>query len=226
LERLEAINISSSYGRKRVLQEVTIKAGEGQCIAIIGINGCGKSTLLNILAGLRTSYKGSIYFEGKKADKKLFATYVGYVPQDNNLIPELKVIDNLRLYYRDKHELDSELRGGFLHELGVDDMCNIKVHALSGGMKKRVSIGCALAGRPKILILDEPDAALDLIGKADIRRYISMYKERGGTVLIATHDEVSLNLCDKVYAIKGGKCQEIDGVLHGDELLTKLKSED
>jgi ABC-type multidrug transport system ATPase subunit len=226
LERLEALNISSSYGRKRVLQDVTIKAGEGQCVAVIGVNGCGKSTLLNILAGLRTSYKGSIYFEGKKADKKLLATYVGYVPQDNNLISELKVIDNLRLYYRDKHELDSELRGGFLHELGVNDMCKLKIHELSGGMKKRVSIGCALAGHPKLLILDEPDAALDLIGKADIRRYISMYKERGGTVLIATHDEASLNLCDKVYAIKGGKCQEIDGALSEDELLIKLKSEE
>jgi ABC-type multidrug transport system ATPase subunit len=105
-------------------------------------------------------------------------------------------------------------------------MCNIKVHALSGGMKKRVSIGCALAGHPKLLILDEPDAALDLIGKADIRRYLSMYKERGGTVLIATHDEVSLSLCDRVYAIKEGRCQEIDGALQGDELLTKLKLED
>jgi ABC-type multidrug transport system ATPase subunit len=226
LERLEALNISSSYGSKKVLKDVTIKADKGQCVALIGVNGCGKSTLLNILAGLRTSYDGDIFIEGKKADKKIFTTYVGYVPQENNLISELKVIDNLRLYYKDKQELVNELTDGFLHELEVDKMCNIKVNALSGGMKKRVSIGCALAGNPKLLILDEPDAALDLIGKADIRRYIKKYRENGGTVLLATHDEVSLNLCDRVYAIINGICREIDSSFRGEELLIKLKSEE
>jgi ABC-type multidrug transport system ATPase subunit len=220
------LNISSSYGRKKVLKDVTIRADKGQCVAIVGVNGCGKSTLFNILAGLRTSYKGSIFFEGKKTNKKLFTTYVGYVPQDNNLITELRVIDNLRLYYRNKRELDNELRSGFLHELGVDGMCHLKVHTLSGGMKKRVSIGCALAGKPRLLILDEPDASLDLPGKADIRRYLSMYKESGGTVLLSTHDEVSLNLCDRIYAIKDGMCNEIDSSLRGEQLLTKIKSEE
>lgn len=224
MERLEALNISSSYGRKIVLRDVTIKADKGQCAAIIGVNGSGKSTLLNILAGLRTSYRGSVFLDGRKANKKLFATYVGYVAQENNLIYELSVIDNLRLFYRNKRELDSELAEGFLHELGVDAMCHLKVKALSGGMKKRVSIGCAVAGKPKLLILDEPDAALDLPAKADIRRYLSLYRERGGTVLLATHDEASLDLCDRVYAINDGVCREIDRSLRQGELLKKLKS--
>jgi ABC-type multidrug transport system ATPase subunit len=222
LERLEAINISSSYGKKKVLEDVTIKADASQCVALIGVNGCGKSTFLNIIAGLRTSYKGDIFFEGIKANQKLFTTFVGYVPQDNNLIPELSVMDNLRLYYSDKKELAKALESGFLNELGINNMCNLKVKALSGGMKKRVSIGCALAGNPKLLILDEPDCSLDLQGKAEIRKYLAMYKDRGGTVILATHDEASLDLCDKVYAINNGKCHEADKEARGEELLKML----
>lgn len=226
MESLETVNISSSYGFKKVLQEVSISAGRGQCVAIIGANGCGKSTLLNILAGLRTSYRGKIFFEGQLADRRLFPRYVGFVPQDNNLIEELCVLDNLRLYYRDKRGLDGELSGGFLHELGLDKMCRLKVGALSGGMKKRVSIGCALAGNPQILILDEPDCALDLLGKADIMRYISKYRDKGGTILLATHDEASLNQCDKVYALRGGVCREVDRTLRGEKLIDMLKMEE
>jgi ABC-type multidrug transport system ATPase subunit len=208
LERLEAVSISSSYGKKQVLSGVCIKAGEGQCVAIIGANGSGKSTLLNILAGLRTSYKGDVYLDGQKADGKLFVSKVGFVPQDNNLIPELSVMDNLRLFYNDMKELEIGLREGFLHKLGIDSMCCLKVKSLSGGMKKRVSIGCALAGNPKVLILDEPEASLDMPGKGQIREYIAMYKDMGGTVVMSTHDEASLELCDRIYVIDGGICQE------------------
>jgi ABC-type multidrug transport system ATPase subunit len=208
LERLEAVNISSSYGRKNILSGVCIKADKGQCVAIIGANGCGKSTLLNIISGVRTSYKGEIYIEGQKADSKLFISKVGYVPQDNNLISELSVMDNLRLYYNDKKSLEIELREGFLHKLGVDNMCNLKVSSLSGGMKKRVSIGCALAGNPDILILDEPEASLDLPGKGQIREYIAMFVNMGGTVIMSTHDEATLDICDKVYVISEGVCRE------------------
>jgi ABC-type multidrug transport system ATPase subunit len=133
---------------------------------------------------------------------------VGYVPQDNNLISELSVMDNLRLYYNDKKSLEIELSEGFLHKLGVDNMCNLKVSSLSGGMKKRVSIGCALAGNPDILILDEPEASLDLPGKGQIREYIAMFVNMGGTVIMSTHDEATLDICDKVYVLSDGVCGE------------------
>lgn len=224
MERLEAVNIASSYGRKRVLCGVNITAGAGQCVGVVGTNGCGKSTLLNILSGLRKADEGDIYFDGNRAQgRQQFIRYVGYVPQESNLIPELCVMDNLRLWYQDADMLRQSLDQGFLRALGVDQMCRMKAGKLSGGMKKRVSIGCALAGNPPVLILDEPDAALDLPGKADIRRYLGMYRQMGGTVLLATHDEIDLDLCDRVYALNRGAGKEINRALRGEELLKEIK---
>ena len=230
MERLLAVNIVSSYGKKRVLSGVNIAVGAGQCVGIVGTNGCGKSTLLNIIAGLRKPDSGEIYFDGQRASgrggRKLFAAYAGYVPQENNLIPELRVMDNLRLWYQSASVLEQELKQGFLHELEIDQMCHLKAGQLSGGMKKRVSIGCALAGNPPILILDEPDAALDLPGKADIRRYLNMYKKLGGTIILATHDEIDLDLCDRVFALNGGVSKEIDRTLRGEALLFQICSKE
>ena len=210
MERLKTVDITSSYGRKKVLCGVDIAAAAGQCVGIVGTNGCGKSTLLNILAGLRRADKGEIYFDGNRAQgREFFIRYVGYVPQESNLIPELSVMDNLRLWYQDAGMLRQSLEQGFLRALGVERMCRMKAGKLSGGMKKRVSIGCALA--------------LDLPGKADIRKYLCMYKQMGGTVLLATHDEIDLELCDRVYTLSGGVSKEIDRTLRGEGLLNQIK---
>lgn len=224
MERLQAVDITSSYGKKKVLCGVNITAGAGQCVGIVGTNGCGKSTLLNILAGLRKADGGEIYFDGNPArGRQIFISYAGYVPQESNLIPELSVMDNLRLWYEDAAALGQSLEQGFLRALGVDKMCKLKAGKLSGGMKKRVSIGCALAGNPPVLLLDEPDAALDLPGKAEIRKYLCMYKQMGGTVLLATHDEADLDLCDRVFALCGGVSRELDRTLRGEALLHQIK---
>lgn len=224
MERIQAVNITSAYGRKKVLCGVGLSAGAGQCVGIVGTNGSGKSTLLNILSGLRKADGGEIYFDGNRAQgRQTYIRYVGYVPQESSLISELSVMDNLRLWYQDAGQLKQSLEQGFLRALGVDQMCRMKAGKLSGGMKKRVGIGCALAGNPPVLILDEPDAALDLPGKADIRKYLCMYKQMGGTVLLATHDEIDLELCDKVYALNGGASREIDRTLRGEGLLNQIK---
>ena len=223
MERIQAVNIISSYGKKRVLCGVNLSAGAGQCVGIVGTNGCGKSTLLNILSGLRRADAGEIYFDGNKAQgRKGFVDHVGYVPQENNLIPELSVMDNLRLWYKDANALRQSIDQGFLKALGIDSMCRLKAGKLSGGMRKRVSIGCALSGNPPILILDEPDAALDLPGKAEIRKYLGMYKQMGGTILIATHDEADLELCDRIFALKEGMSTELDRSLRGEALLRAI----
>lgn len=221
MERIVAKGIVSSYGKKQVLKGVNLSADAGECIGIVGENGCGKSTLFNILAGLRKPDSGEIFFDTGKSP----AECVGYVPQEGSLMNELSVLDNLSLWYRDKAELRSSLKQGFLKELGVDEMCRMRVEKLSGGMKKRVSIGCALAGNPPILILDEPDAALDLTGKAEIRGYLAEYKKQGGTILIATHEESDLELCDKVYALHNGKSKKIDRTLRGEALIKEMKGQ-
>lgn len=226
MERVLISNVESSYGSKKVLRDINICAKQGECVGIVGANGSGKSTLLNILSGLRLKYKGNIYFDGQlvthKNAKKMFISYIGYVPQENNLISELSVKDNLLIWYQDKKCLEYEVNKGFLNKLGIREMYNIKVNKLSGGMKKRVSIACAMAGNPSILILDEPGAALDLPGKDDIRKYLVMYKQMGGTVIIATHEESDLDICDKIYALSKGESREIDKCLRGDDLLKEI----
>ena len=80
----------------------------------------------------------------------------------------------------------------------------VPVHKMSGGMKKRLSIGCAMANRPPILLLDEPTAALDLACKQQITDYLRAYKASGGLLLLVTHDVMELELCDELYILKNG----------------------
>ena len=226
MQRICVSGLTSSYGKKQVLNNISLEASAGTCTAIVGINGCGKSTLLNILAGLKKPDQGRIFFDGHEVngrkEKELFCSYVGYVPQECNLVMELTVMDNLALWYQHRDELNQSLQEGFLHVLGLEQILSAKVGKLSGGMKKRVSMGCALAGNPPILLLDEPNAALDLPGKSDIRRYLAFYMEKGGTVIMATHDECDLELCNQVYCLSHGECHKIDNSLRGEALLRAI----
>lgn len=217
--------ITYSYGKKQVLDGVSLTAAQGDCVAVAGANGCGKSTLLSLLAGALRPQNGEIFYGGQDArrEKDVFQRMVGYVPQDNPLFEELTVRDNLRLWYSaSPYSMEQDLGSGLLSVLKLSDLLPRKVSQLSGGMKKRVSIGCALAAHPPVLILDEPSAALDLICKEDIRQYLTMYLKQKGTILITTHEEAELNLCSRLYILKKGKLVERDPKLRGDALLLEL----
>ena len=222
--------ITSSYGRRKILKGASFTAGRGECIGIVGANGCGKTTLLSVLAGTMKPKSGAVIYDGRTAwsdagtgrmrsDLEVIRRMTGYVPQENPLMPELTVYDNLRLWYPDKHILKQELAQGFLNLLGIDEFRMKQVSKLSGGMKKRVSIGIAMAGMPPILLLDEPSAALDLICKEDIRKHLMTYLEHGGTVVITTHEESELALCDKIYVMKDGILSQADNHLRSEALV-------
>ncbi len=188
-----------------MLKDITLSVGEGKCVGILGANGCGKSTLLSILAGVQPSDGGSFLCDGVDLLKnaKHRAKLVGYVPQGTPLIEELTAWDNLLLWY-DRASLKAELESGVLQLLGVGDFLKVSVSKMSGGMKKRLSIGCAMAKKPPILLLDEPTAALDLACKQQISRYLQHYKASGGILLLTTHDVMELSLCDEWYIIRDG----------------------
>lgn len=224
MKMIEIENLTSAYGKKKVLHGVSLYAERGECIGIVGPNGCGKSTLLSVMAGVLKPSSGKLFYYGKNALKNrvVFQKMTGYVPQENPLMPELSVYDNLRLWYPDKTELAKELEDGFLQILGIPAFLKMPVSKLSGGMKKRVSIGIALSGLPPVLILDEPSAALDLVCKEDIRRYLQIYLERKGTVVITTHEESELSLCSSLYVMKDGKLEGVDRTLRGKELTERF----
>lgn len=202
---IEIKNICKKYGRRTILNNISLNVNKGDCIGIVGANGSGKSTFLSILSGTLKADSGELIINGKNAFKHpdIIRRLIGYVPQDNPLINELSVLDNLKLWYCNSViGLKKELEDGILKYLGLDTMLKMRAGKLSGGMKKRLSIGIALAQHPPILILDEPEAALDIVCRNDINRYLSHYIETGGTVIITTHNENEISLCSKVYLMK------------------------
>ena len=215
--KIQLSGIRKAYKRKVVLENVSLTAQEGSCVGILGGNGCGKSTLLSILAGVQRADGGTFLCDGKDLfkDASLRGSLLGYVPQGDPLIEELSAWDNLRMWY-DRGTLKRELEQGVLAMLGIDGFLKVPVHKMSGGMKKRLSIGCAVAARPRILLLDEPSSALDLVCKEKIYNYFESYKAQGGILLLATHDLQELELCDRCYILKRGTLAPYmyDGDLH------------
>lgn len=203
--KIEINHIKKNYGKKTVLNDVTFSAESGECVGILGGNGSGKSTLLSILAGVQTCSSGEFLYDGMNllTMHKVRSDIVGYVPQGTPLIEELTAKDNLLLWY-DRKDLKRELSNGILATLGIDEFIKTPVSKMSGGMKKRLSIGCALAKRQPILLLDEPTAALDLVCKESITDYIRLYKNSGGIVILATHDVMEFDLCSKMFILKNG----------------------
>ena len=203
---VEIKNIAKKYKKQQVLEAVSLRAEGGKCIGILGCNGSGKSTLLSILAGVQEPDSGVFLCDGEDLlkDPKQRAAQVGYVPQGTPLLEELTAWDNLLLWY-DKKDLQKELESGVLALLGIGEFLKTQVSKMSGGMKKRLSIGCAVAHGPKILLLDEPTAALDMVCKQNITSYLRSFKQRGGLLLLATHDVMELDLCDEWYILKDGQ---------------------
>ncbi len=202
---IEISGIAKTYRRREVLHDVSFAAKSGECIGILGSNGCGKSTLLSILAGVQSADKGSFLLEGNDLFRytKLLREQVGYVPQGTPLMEELTARDNLRLWYT-AAELARGLDGGVLSMLGIDEFLKTPVSKMSGGMKKRLSIGCAVAKDPSVLLLDEPMTALDLACKQRIFTYLEERKRKGDILVLVTHDVMEMQLCDRWYILKDG----------------------
>ncbi len=231
---LEVIGIQASYKgngfsreKKQVLKNIHFMAAPGQVIGIVGANGTGKSTLLSILAGVRKPEAGQFLYNGKdlllKENRKELSKVTGYVPQENPLLEELSVWDNLRLWYLDKEQLKKELEEGILSEFGLEEFLKMPVCKLSGGLKKRVSIACALAQNPDILLMDEPTAALDMLCKQDVAKYIEKCKSSRKIVIFSTHDETEIKICDKLYILCAGELEETETNIGSRELIDLQK---
>lgn len=208
---IEVKNISKRY-RNTVLEDISFTAEKGQCIGIIGANSCGKTTLLSIMAGVNKAQSGKIYYNNELADmKSVFKKYIAYVPQENPLIDELTTKDNLLLWLGSNRKIKDGFENGVLKDLGIDEFLNKQVNELSGGMKRRLSIGISLSNNAPIMLLDEPGSALDIYGKQEVNSYISNYVKNGGTVVMSTHDRDEIDLCTKLYKIEDGILKECEG---------------
>ncbi len=195
-------NLRKSYGRKTVLDGVSLSVRSGECVGILGKNGCGKSTLLSVIAGVSSSDGGEISFSGADLKK-----CIGYVPQGTPLFAELSAEDNLRMWYK-KEELRRSFDSGVCAKLGINEFIKVPVRKMSGGMKKRLSICCAMANDPMLLLLDEPTAALDIPCKEIIFDYLNECKKQGKIIVLTTHSADELEFCDRLYILKDGTVKE------------------
>lgn len=226
---LEVTGLCKSYGKQKILDAVSFTAAPGTCVGIVGSNGCGKTTLLSILAGAVKADQGSIRYRNQEATGSpgVFAREVAYVPQENPLIEELTVRDNLSLWYRgSRREMEQDLARGPAAMLGIPAMLKKPVARLSGGMKKRLSIACALSNHAGTLILDEPGAALDMECKADIRAYLEQYRKEGGTVILTSHEQSELALCTRMYVLRGGRLEEVKTGMTEEEMIAAFRNND
>ena len=182
---IEVTQIRKSYGKKKVLSDITFQVKPGECVAIAGKNGCGKSTLMQIMAGILKPDGGELCYFGKKAAYKssTFRRFCGYVPQENPLMEELTVQENLKLWGGSHNANTKELVAQFQ----LEDLLQTEVSKLSGGMKRRLSIACALMENPPFLLMDEPTSALDPIATNRIEELLLDLKNEF-TILIVTHN--------------------------------------
>lgn len=200
-----AADITAGYGKKIVLKNLSLDLEAGSCTFIIGANGCGKSTLFSVMAGIKREKSGKLLIKGKESSEGKLQKLIGYVPQDSPLFPELTVKDNLLLWYGGKEALRRESESGMIEKLGLSELLKKRVDTLSGGQQRRVCIACAMAGDPRILIMDEPGAALDLECKEILNACLKEYRAAGGTILMSSHEKADWEMGDAVYLLSGGK---------------------
>lgn len=198
--------------RKTILKETTLVVNPGEFIGILGPSGAGKSTLLKSLCGHTAPSYGSVLLNETPLYRsyEMFRRIIGYVPQDDILHTELSVFNSLDYIARQRLPSDTspEQRGKIIRttieELGLSHVKNSLISQLSGGQRKRVSIGAELITRPSILFLDEPTSGLDPSVEERLMNHFSRMASRGTTVLITTHILYNLSILDKIIFMSQG----------------------
>ena len=190
---VEEVSKTFRTGRHVVhaLDRISLQVGEGEFVCLVGPSGCGKSTLLNIVAGLEPADSGRILADGAPVSGPGRDRMVLF--QEHALFPWLDVMGNLMFSLKLKPGLkDSERREVamyYLRLVGLEKFKNANIHELSGGMKQRIALARALAPNPKVLLMDEPFAALDALTReqlyGDIQR---IWQERKKTIVFVTHN--------------------------------------
>ncbi len=196
---------------KRVLDDVSLTIEPGALVAIVGGSGAGKSTLLDALAGTRPASRGTVLLDGVDARGHPEAlSTIGYVPQDDIIHRDLplgatlRYAAQLRLPATTAGEQLDALVAETLATLGLDDRADVPVGKLSGGQRKRASIGVELLTRPRAFFLDEPTSGLDPATAQALMRTLRRLADVGTTVVLTTHNTADLRHCDRVVFLATG----------------------
>tara|TARA_Y100001970_G_scaffold256597_1_gene334453 strand:+ start:106 stop:882 length:777 start_codon:yes stop_codon:yes gene_type:complete len=207
---IEFDNVSLSYGDRLILDNISFKINEGQIFGMLGPNGVGKSTIFNLITGLINPKNGKIKINGEDATH--FPIYfrtkkfkVGYVPQHGGFFHDLTLLDNLRaiaeIVIKEKNERIEKIQS-LITKFELESVKDIKAKFLSGGQKKKLVIALSLLSSPKVLLLDECFAALDVLTIKMLQEIIvSLQQENKITICICDHQARDLLACVDVAMI-------------------------
>ena len=207
---IEFENVSLSYGDRLILDNISFKINEGQIFGMLGPNGVGKSTIFNLITGLINPKNGKIKINGEDATN--FPIYlrtkkfkVGYVPQHGGFFHDLTLLDNLRaiaeIVIKEKNERIEKIQS-LITKFELESVKDIKAKFLSGGQKKKLVIALSLLSSPKVLLLDECFAALDVLTIKMLQEIIvSLQQENKITICICDHQARDLLACVDVAMI-------------------------
>ena len=226
---LEIKNLKKTYGNGvQALKGVDLNVTAGDFYALLGPNGAGKSTLINVVCGLVNKSEGAVKIAGLSIDDdyQKAKMHVGIVPQEFNFGNWEKVIDivlDQAGYYGIPRKEALPKAEKLLKQLGLFEKRNEQSRTLSGGMKRRLMIARGLVHDPKLLILDEPTAGVDIEIRRDMWEFLRKLNEAGTTIILTTHYlEEAEQLCNRVAIINGGLVVEEGPVK---ELLAKMDAE-
>ncbi|WP_329247995.1 ABC transporter ATP-binding protein [Actinoallomurus sp. NBC_01490] len=196
--------VSKSYGDVRAVETLDLEIAAGQAVALLGPNGAGKSTSINMLLGLARPTAGTVAVFGQSPDAAVRAGWVGAMPQDGALVPGLtvrEIVEFVRGLYPEPMPLDE-----VLSLANLTPLAKRRVDQLSGGQAQRVKFAIAVAGAPRLLVLDEPTAAMDVESRRSFWASMRAYAAGGRTILFATHylEEADEN-ADRVIVISRGR---------------------
>jgi len=210
---LVALGLAKSFGRTRVVRDVSIAVRRGEAVGLLGPNGAGKTTVFTMIMGLVRPDKGKVLLDGRPITHlPLFQRGrlgIGYLPQESSVFRGLSVRDNILAVLEGhiRSRADRKLRlDELLDEFGIAHLAKTNALALSGGERRRLEIARAIAADPVFMLLDEPFAGVDPIAVGEVKALVRKLTDRGIGVLITDHSvRETLSLVDRAYLINDGQ---------------------
>ena len=205
---LEIKKISKEYGDMIAVNDINLEVNKGEIFGILGPNGAGKSTLIGMICGLIKRTSGEIIYEEKETKTRKFKENIGIVPQDFALYWDLTAEENIEFFCSLYGFRGADLKrrvNKVLDFVGLTDVRKKKAAEFSGGMKRRLNIGCAIAHSPKLIIMDEPTVGIDPQSRNHILKSVLKLRDEGATVIYTSHymQEVD-DICDRIAIVDKG----------------------
>lgn len=205
---IKAVNLEKKFKNTIAINNISFEAKSGLITGLVGPDGAGKTTLLRLLVGLMKPTSGNLEvlgFEMPNSSKE-FLSSIGYMPQNFGLYEELSCYENLKLYatLQDIKNQDDRINE-LLEFTKLAPFKNRFAKNLSGGMKQKLALSCALIRKPKLLLLDEPGVGVDPIARKELWKMAKELQKDGITIIWATSYQDEANLCDEVIMLNEGE---------------------